>query len=426
MKYYIAKPRDIYLGDISVENVFINESMPAAPGDFVKVYLYAKMYAEIKRPISDATIAKQLGLTEDRILEAWNYWEESGVIKKHYWDGEGNLDFGVEFLSIREQLFDSGIPEEEEEETETTQAFGNQAVAEMMKEIEKKLARTFSPNELRQVISWVEDLKMPPEVVEFAVTYSLELNKPSFKYINKVLENWSEKGIRTVAAAEEYLDENDQRYFSYRRVMKALGFSRNPTEGEKKIMDSWFDDMGFNIEKVLEACGTTAGISNPNIKYVNGVLSNWRDDATKQNRGVNEKKPVSMAVLNKYYNYLRDKAENEAEERRKEIYKKIPEVKEIDDAIRDAGMQLSMALIMNNSDGSERELSQKMERLYEDRAIILTENNFDADYTEVHYLCPICNDTGLTEMGERCDVCVADRMQEAEEWDEQRKRNGKR
>ena len=114
-------------------------------------------------------------------------------------------------------------------------------------------------------------------------------------------------------------------------------------------------------------------------------------------------------------------AEKTAEERRKEIYKKIPRIKEIDEEIRQVGSELSRALILNSSDESARELSEKMEQLAEDRAIILTENNYDMNYTEVRYKCDKCNDTGLTDMGERCS-CIKDRMIEAEEWEEKRKR----
>ncbi len=422
MKYTIAKPGDIYLGNISIENVFINEIMPAAPGDFVKIYLFARLYGEIERPLTDLVMARELGVTQDRIKEAWNYWEENGVIRKLYQNSEGELDYTILFLSVKEALYGEGGEEETvPDQVETKGAFGSQAVKDLMKWLEGKFARTLSPQELKEVISWIEDLNMPPEVIMVAVTYSLEKNKTSFKYIGKILEGWSESGLKTTDSVEAHLEENDQRHFRYRRVMKALGFSRNPTESEMKTMDTWFDDMGFNMDKVLEACGETSGIPNPNIKYVNGVLKNWRKEAGEKNIGVNDKKPVSMATLNKYYNYLRNKAEKEADERRKEIYKKIPRIKEIDEEIRKLGADLSKVLILNGADGSGKDLSEKMEELADDRAIILTENNYEIGYTEVHYKCDKCNDTGLTDMGERCS-CITERMEEAEEWQEKRKK----
>ena len=45
-------------------------------------------------------------------------------------------------------------------------------------------------------------------------------------------------------------------------------------------MDTWFEEMEFSLDKVLEACSKTTGIANPNINYVNKVLVNWYEERT--------------------------------------------------------------------------------------------------------------------------------------------------
>ena len=85
MNFIKEKMKDFYLLDSKVENIFINEYMPAAPGDFVKVFLYASMYAEHGLDMNNETMAKQLGLTEKKTLEAWDYWEKMGAIKSVIW-----------------------------------------------------------------------------------------------------------------------------------------------------------------------------------------------------------------------------------------------------------------------------------------------------------------------------------------------------
>ena len=204
--------------------------------------------------------------------------------------------------------------------------------------------------------------------------------------------------------------------------MKALGFNRRASEAEQGIIDRWFDDLGYNMDKVLEACAKTSGISNPNINYVNKVLENWSKEAEERKQNVNEHKPASRAVLNKYFEYLRDKAEKEAETRRQEIYRKLPEIEEIDDEVRRLGSQLSRALIMNDTQTDSRKLNERMECLTEERAIILTENDYDMDYTDIKYACDKCNDTGITDMGERC-TCIEQRMEEAEIWQKEKELN---
>ena len=80
-------------------------------------------------------------------------------------------------------------------------------------------------------------------------------------------------------------------------------------------MDAWFDQMGYTMERVLEACNKTAGISSPNFNYVNKVLENWRNEADSKGVDVNKTIVVTQGVLNQYYDYLREKAEKEAEQK---------------------------------------------------------------------------------------------------------------
>ncbi len=57
MNFIKEKIKDFYLLDSRIENIFINEYMPIAPGDYVKVYLYAAMYAEHNLNMDNATMA---------------------------------------------------------------------------------------------------------------------------------------------------------------------------------------------------------------------------------------------------------------------------------------------------------------------------------------------------------------------------------
>lgn len=423
MNYIKPKVKDLNMSEILVENIFISEYMPEADGDFVKAYLLARMYAEIGKEVSDDQMAKRLGITKERLLEAWNYWEEWGLIKKHYIGSQGRMDFGVEFLNLREMLYAQDDADQDEPAREVSikgeSAFGSEAVSELMSKIEGQLGRTLSKTELQHVIEWIEDYKATPEVILKALDYSIKRDKPNFKYIKTVIEGWMAQGLTTSDLIDEYLEAFDQKFVRYKRVLQALGLSRNATEEERRIMDVWFEEQGFNMDKVLEACGKTAGISNPNIKYVSKVLENWKKEAEQDKRDVNDKRPVSNSVLREYYNYLREKADREAEERRTQIYNEIPKIKELDDQMKTIGTQLAKAYLSGDEQEGTR-LNALLEQLNVDRAFTLTEKGYDLDYTEPRYGCTECNDTGIAEMGGPCSVCREKRRLEAEVWDRER------
>ena len=417
MNFIKEKIKDFFLLDTKVENIFINEYMPSAPGDFVKVYLYASMYAEHGLEITEKAIAKQLGLSEEKVREAWEYWEERGVIRKRYFDTQGNVSFIVEFLSLKEQLYGKNTApvRGEASRPKGDNVFGNPEVKVMFKDIEKALGRTLDSSELGQIMKWLTDYGASPEVVFTAVKYSIDKNKTSMRYIESVVKGWTEEGLQSTDLISEKLQEMDEKYYRYRRVLKALGFTRNATEAEKEMMDNWFERMGYSMDRVLEACTKTAGISSPNFNYVNKVLENWRDEAQSKGVDVNTKIVVTQAVLNQYYDYLRDKAEKEAEERKQEVYQKLPRIKDIDEEIRRMGSQLSKALILGSSENESKKINSIMDELAAERAVVLTENNFEMDYTDIKYACEKCSDTGMTDLGERCS-CIKQRTEEAEIW----------
>ena len=62
MSFKREKIRDIYLLTTEVENIFINEYMPQAPGDYVKVYLYGLLYSGNGEAMTEKQMSRQLGL----------------------------------------------------------------------------------------------------------------------------------------------------------------------------------------------------------------------------------------------------------------------------------------------------------------------------------------------------------------------------
>ena len=424
MEFIKSKTKDFYLLDTKIENIFISEYLPAAPGDYVKVFLYGYMYAEHGLSATMKEMSRQLAISEADIGKAWNYWEKYGVIKKHYLDEGGKVDFSVEFVSLKELMYGTAkAPVQESDEKPETNIFGNEEVKKLFDEIESMLGRNMSSTELSEILSWIEDDNIAPEIVLYGFTYSLEKNKASIKYISKVIHSWNDDGYYNVDQVREHLEDVDSRFYEYKRVMTALGMHRLPTEAEKKMMDGWFDNMGFNMDKVLEACDQTVRITTPTFKYVNTVLENWAEKAESMGASVNQK-TVSQSVLNQYYTYLRETEEREAEERRAEVYEKLPRIREIDDEVSRMGATLSKALLMGREKGDAQKIREQMDRLAEERAVMLTDNGYDMEYTDTKYRCPKCNDTGITDLGERC-TCAEERMEEAYAWAESiRKRQG--
>ena len=105
-KLSFDKGRDIFLHRTKVENLFISEYLPDAPGDYVKVFLFGLMYAQYEITPNRSELAKLLNLSVEEIAEAWIYWESRGLVRVLYEKDSNDEEVNhIVFLSKIEELY---------------------------------------------------------------------------------------------------------------------------------------------------------------------------------------------------------------------------------------------------------------------------------------------------------------------------------
>lgn len=412
MNFTKEKVKDFYLLSTDVENIFLSEYMPTAPGDYVKVFLYGLLYSQNNVEINNRQFALQLQMSEKQVEDAWTYWEQLGIVSRKYIINTNEYD--IEFKNLRALMYAGVLNVETVAKEEMPEAIISEELKDLVYSVEQTIGRTMSPSESLEVASWLNELGATSEVIMGAVEYCIEKGKRGINYMAKVVLQWTKDGFKTKEDVENHISSLEARYGNYKKILQALGLNRAATEAERDMIDSWFDEMDYNMERVMDACVKASFISSPNIRYVNKVLQNWYEEAKVDGRNVNNKLSISKADLNRYYEHLRKEAEAKAEERKQEIYRNIPRIEDIDRELLELGMSFSRKLLSGNTEDVER-TKKLMELLEEERAVLLTENNYREDYTDIKYACDKCSDTGITEEGTRCS-CTKERMGEAELW----------
>jgi DnaD/phage-associated family protein len=361
--------------------------------------------------LKTALMAEVLHMEEDRLSDAWEYWERMNIVAIE----EEEDDYTVVFMSLREQLFSGEQGVERAIEMSDEVIDEDEEFKRLTEDAEDMLGRPLNGRELQEIGSWTKDLGVTDEVIYEAFDYCTEIGKTGINYISKVVLAWAKEGLKTGDMVKAYLEKTSERQGSYRRILNSLGLKRNITEAERRMVDSWMDEMHFSMDRILEACEKAGFTQNPNLRYVNKVLENWKQEADTWGRDVNQIVNVSQNTLNKYYEYLRSQAEKRAEGRRREVYDKLPEIRQIDINLQSLSSRISRGLLGGSTVSDMDSVKQEIRNLEKERAILLTENNYALDYTDVKYLCPKCSDTGIDENGRRCS-CARERMGEAELW----------
>ncbi len=404
MEFRKERSGNHYFGDTRVENIFINEYMVSAPGDYVKVYLLASMYVEIALPVSNEILARELKLSVEEVHQAWSYWEKMRVVRKEYRSGEDKLCYDVEFANLREAVFGGGRKKQVKETPMPSNArklVDDEGLRALYARIERITGRLLTGKEPAAILSWMDDYSVGPDLIAYAYTFCKEQRRSDkHNYVGAVVKDWAGRGLRTPEQVEDYLDETDNRHFQYKRVLKALGFTRNATEEERRLMDSWFDDLGFGIDKVLEACKQTTGISNPNFKYLNTILNRWAGTVPAEKKA--EENPLQM-VTRQFREKLERKTQ-EAAARRKETFASIPRIREIEEELRQLGGQIAQASFsVDPADRKKvRAFQAQTQSLLEEKAQLLSKNNLASNYLDIWYDCPDCKDSGTQDTGLYC------------------------
>ncbi len=100
------------------------------------------------------------------------------------------------------------------------------------------------------------------------------------------------------------------------------------------------------------------------------------------------------------------KAERDADRRREEIYKKLPQTKELERQISSSGVRAARAVIGGKNVVEEmKKLRDENLALQAELSEILTRNGYPTDVFEPHYFCSRCSDSGYIEENGKTVVC---------------------
>ena len=308
---------DSMSNDTIVPNKFIEEYMPEASGEFVKVYLY--LLRSIQSHASDCSISKIADLfnhTEKDIIRAIKYWERQGLMSIdynpdktisgiHFIDFQnseggyeitssspvsGNTSFSsnasVETLNsenskstIDPMAVKNSIIEPAKREfslDEIKEFCKDPEVAEMIFIIETYLKHPLNSSDQNYVFYWLEELHFTPELIEYLVEYCISKGHSSLRYMDKVALSWAKEDITTVEQAKENAAIHSKAYYA---VIKALGISgRNLADSEAALVTKWSREFGFDIDLIQEACKRTISATHqPSFEYTDSILTKWHN-----------------------------------------------------------------------------------------------------------------------------------------------------
>lgn len=306
---------------VGVPNIFIDNYMADANGEFVKVYLYLlRCINSSGGSVSISAIADYFNNTEKDVMRALKYWEKVGVLSLEL-DSNNRLtglclnelntgststqgvatvtvattasivatstvatapqveaaSFVADNTALPQTRAAKTKPEVKKREytLDEVKAFcNNHEVSELLFIIETYLKHPLSSTEMNTVFFWYDTLHFSGELIEYLVEYCITNGHSSLRYMDKVALGWSENGIDTIDKAKEHVSIRSKAYYS---IMKAFGISgRNLADSEMTFVNKWTKEYNFDTELIQEACKRTiSATQKPSFEYADSILTNW-------------------------------------------------------------------------------------------------------------------------------------------------------
>ncbi|MEG0511312.1 MAG: DnaD domain protein [Clostridia bacterium] len=250
----------------AVPNAFFCEYMPSAPESHVKVYLYGLMCAHAGM-VEDGEllddVAKALNLDRTEVEQALRYWERCRLVAR-----VKDHPPIYRFLSVQQAMFQKQqLPRDDAYESFAQAiyaAFGDR--------------RKLHGGETVLAYEWVEQLKLPPEVVLMLIQHMIATRgvQFGFKEAQKLATELSEQHVASVEEAESLFSRSEAAWKGARKVLSRLGKRRNPSMDEIDLYVKWTVQWGFAPKAVESACAeTTKG--DPSFGYLDKILQGIRE-----------------------------------------------------------------------------------------------------------------------------------------------------
>jgi len=331
---------DIATSFTTVSDIFIDQYMPKANGEFVKVYLYLLRATGSGAGIATISeIADHFSNTEADIIRALNYWVSEGILQVQ--TGADGQIIGINLCSLSvsgmqaaQSNIQSAVADNAAQNNLQNGVVNNATQNNLQNGVVNNAAQNISTANIRMQDSVVEKLKNQatdkpaPSQKEYTLDEIKEFRKnPDISELFFIIETYLKHTLSSTDTnmvlywldelhfstdLVEYLVEycitkghSSLRYMNkvalgwadagiktvdqakddaaahsqiYYSVMKALGITgRNLVDSEVSLINKWVGEYGFDIELVKAACSKTiSAIQKPSFEYTDSILANWK------------------------------------------------------------------------------------------------------------------------------------------------------
>lgn len=237
------------------------------------------------------------------------------------------------------------------------------------------------------------------EALLYIASICFKSGNNNLPYMDGLIEDLYKKGVIDFSSVSDYFEQEKAVDLFIKKILSCAGVNRRPTAWDRENLKNW-KSWNFSDEMILEAARLSSGKSSA-IAYINGVLSNWKNNGvfSLENANENSNEPT-QEEYNREYERRRAIANLHAQKN----YESAMEIQGFSDVyyrLNSIEKDLAYAEINNNTEALNNFEKEKKE-LTEKAKQLLNSIGLNLDDLSPKYKCEKCKDTGYVG-SHKCD-----------------------
>ncbi len=313
----------------SVSNIFIDEYMPKANGEFIKIYLLLLRLVNTGcDDLSISMIADKFNMLEADVVRGLKFWSKQHLLSLSL-DLDGNIS-GIKLEALNSNRYivrkfsgkpetlaaasgevlpaavpaTSGVivPVKKRYSARDISSFSdNENFSQLTFLAETYLGKTLNTSDINSILYMLDDLKLDSGFIEYIMETCISSGKKSLSSIEKQAVDYFKRNINNIedakADAKLHMD-------ICQSIYKVFGLApKNPLKKEMSYITKWKDDFGFSDDIIIEACERTMEYTHTaSFPYADKILLDWSKNKVTSMDDINKLDQLHAEDNQKKYN----------------------------------------------------------------------------------------------------------------------------
>ena len=253
----------IFCSAFSVPTDVSDKYLKLSKGEHLKVLIY--ILRNLAKNSTVEEISQETDVSVYDVKEALLFWADAGILV---------IDSSAKETEVKKTVKKTPKPSRLDV---AKRGLEDPKLSYLLNQTQLIFGRMLKDNEV-ETFGWLyDDLGMDVSLILFIIQYAKQQNKANIRFIESLATEWCDKGIETIADAEQEVNERTLATEAWYMVSNIFGIERrNPSEKERTLSLKWVKEWQISKEMLKKAYDTCIDAKSKfSFPYIAKIIENW-------------------------------------------------------------------------------------------------------------------------------------------------------